>query len=309
MSDISIAFPFWVAPLLIGALYWQAFLFGAVVFAALGALTHHRLSTAMFVLGGVSALLALCAPAMTAIDLIQQRHSHAIWARTHETSSTPLEVRGLTIPAGTQVTWVDDAHSAVTAMTLPGPTHLLGVTLSGPLEDVYGQWWAGRLDEPAKIDGWPCAADDVWLSHDAHLIRCVLAADRPDRGLTIPAGSEVVVVASTHVGELRLASDRTMALPSIGAILPVGGSLFFDHGGLIERAYVPTGTTMRVGDVELRYDIHWIYPPSTTDPRTPAVALRGEIAVAATLGGSPAEVGTMTVVDFGSGTAHVAPAP
>jgi hypothetical protein len=308
MSDVNITFPVWVAPLLIGALYWPAFLFGAVVFAALGAFTHRRLSTAMFVLGGVSALLALCAPAMTAIDVIQRRHSHAIWARTHETISTPLDLRGLTIPAGTQVTWADDAHSAVTALMLPGPTHLLGVILSGQLENVYGQWWAGRLDEPAGIDGWPCAADDVWLSHDAHLMRCVLAADRADRGLTIPTGSEVVVVASHHVGEVRLASDRTMALPSIGAVLPVGGSLFFDHRGLIERAYVPAGTTMRVGDVELRYDIHWIYPPSTTDRRTLAVALRGEIAVAATLGDAPMEVGTMTVVDLGSRTAHGAPA-
>jgi hypothetical protein len=45
----------------------------------------------------------------------------------------------------------------------------------------------------ANLDGWPCRAGDVWLSHEGRLMRCTLAADHEDQGLGIPAGTEIAL--------------------------------------------------------------------------------------------------------------------
>ena len=70
-------------------------------------------------------------------------------------------MQGMDIPAGTAVTWADERHERVTAMELPGPTPVLGTTLTGKLEDVSGLWWSGTLAADAVLGGWPCRAGDV----------------------------------------------------------------------------------------------------------------------------------------------------
>ena len=69
-------------------------------------------------------------------------------------------------------------------------------------------------------------------------------------------------------------------LPTIGAVLPAGGSLFLRPDGAIERAYVPEPGTLRVNDVALRYEIRWVYPDKahqSADNPPSAVELRGDL--------------------------------
>jgi hypothetical protein len=312
VSDIDITFPLWAVPLLIGALYWPVSLGIAAVFAGLGAMTHGNIRIALFVLSFVALLPVLSIPVAGLVDALERQANRAAWARTHETLTAQRQISGLTIPAGTEVTWTDDARSAVAALALARPAKLLGVTLAGTLENVYARWWSGTLAGPTEIDDWPCAAGDVWLSHDAHLMRCVLAADHTYRGLAIPAGTEITIAASHRVGYLQLANDRTMALPPIAAILPAGGSLFFGRDGTVERAYAPTGTTIRVAAVELHYDILWIYQqaPAEMAPDAdlqPPASVRGELAFDTTLDGVASPTGTMIDVDIATGAVHAVP--
>ncbi|HEX3347911.1 MAG TPA: hypothetical protein VHS58_07385 [Acetobacteraceae bacterium] len=312
MSDIGISFPFWVMPLLIGALYWPVFLGFAVVFALLAVITRRRIRITMLVLSFLALLPILFIPVVGLVSEIAHSRDRAAWARTHETLSAARRIGGLDVPTGTEVTWTDDAHSGVAALEFAGPATLLGVMLAGRLENVDGRWWSGTLAEATRIDGWDCAAGDVWLSPEAHLMRCVLASGGADRGLAIPAGTEVAIAPSHHVGELRLPTDRTMALPPIGATLPPGGSLFFRADGVVERAYAPSGTTLRVGGIDLQYDVVWtdLHPPANADPGADLQrpnSVRGELASDATLDGAVVPAGTMVDVDITTGTAHTLP--
>jgi hypothetical protein len=186
------------------------------------------------------------------------------------------------------------------------------VTLTGTLENVDARRWSGALAGPTEIDDWPCAAGDVWLSHDAHLMRCVLAADHTYRGLAIPAGTDITIAVSHHVGQLQLANDRTMALPPIAATLPAGGSLLFGRDGTVERAYAPTGTTIRVAAVELHHDILWIYrqAPAEMAPDAdlqPPASQRGELAFDTSRDGVASPAGTMVNLDIATGAVHAVP--
>jgi len=312
VSDIGVIFPFWAVPLLVGALYWPVSLGIAVVFASFGAMTRGSIRISLFVLSFVALLPVLSIPVAGLVGAIEHQANRTASARTHETLTAERQISGLTIPMGTEVTWKDSAHSAVAALVLTRPAKLLGVTLTGPLEDVYAGWWSGTLAGPTEIDDWPCAAGEVWLSHDAHLMRCVLAADHADRGLAIPAGTEVAIAASHHVGQLQLANDRTMALPPIAAMLPAGGSLFFDRDGRVERAYAPTGTTIRVAALELHHDLLWAYQQALAkmapdaDLQPPA-SVRGELAFDTILDGVALPTGTMVNVDIATGAVHAVP--
>jgi hypothetical protein len=257
-------------------------------------------------------LPVLSIPVAGLVDAIEYRAVRAAWARTHETLTAEQQISGLTIPAGTEVTWKDDAHRAIAALALDHPAKLLGVTLTGTLENVDARRWSGTLAGPTEIDAWPCAAGEVWLSHDAHLMRCVLAADHTYRGLAIPAGTDITIAASHHVGQLQLANDRTMALPPIAAMLPAGGSLFFGRDGAVERAYAPTGTTIRVAAVELHHDILWIYrqAPAEMVPDAdlqPPASLRGELAFDTSRDGVALPAGTMVNLDIATGAVHAVP--
>ena len=216
----------------------------------------------------------------------------------------------MTLPTGTAVTWADERHEAVASLALPGPTPLLGTTLIGDLEDVSGLWWSGTLAADAQLEGWPCRAGDVWLSHEGRPMRCTLAADHDWQGLTIPAGSEVALSASGRLEDLRLPLDRTMVLPSINATLPGGGSLFLRPDGAIERAYVPEPGILQLGDIPLRFEIRWIYPEPARSAvtRTSAAALRGELVSDTSIDGFFAPAGTSVTVDLRSQTVRIAPA-
>jgi hypothetical protein len=244
------------------------------------------------------------------VDAVNSASARRAWARTHETLDAPLHIQGLRLPAGTALTWVAERHQAVVSVELPAPTPLLGTTLTGTLDDVWGRWWSGTLAANARLDGWPCRAGDVWLSHEGRLMRCSLAADHEDQGFAIPSGSEIALAAAGRLSDLRLPDDRTMALPSIAAALPGGGSLFLRPDGAIERAYVPEPGMLRVGDVALRYEIRWVYPEAPIQSAgvpPSAVGLRGDLAADTTIDGIVVPAGSQVSVDFTNHTAHVAP--
>lgn len=305
MSDINFEFPIWMVPLLFGALYWPGFLVAAIVLAVLGMLTRGRARTALFALGILALLPCLAVPVLFVGSALHSAAAGRAYARLHETLTAPLEIQGLALPVGTAVTWADERHQAVVELELPGPTPLLGTRLTGKLEDVYRTWWSGTLAADATLGGWPCAAGDVWLSHEGRLMRCTLAADHEDTGLTIPAGSEIALTDAGRVKEVRLPADRTMALPSIGATLPGRSGLFLEADGSIERAYVPEPGVLALGDVALRFDIRWLYPEGAGGTPMSAVAVRGDLAADTTIDGVPVPAGSLVTVDLGSRLARL----
>ena len=247
MSDITISFPAWATPLLIGVLYWPVLLVAALGLAALGAIVRGWSRVALFGLATVALLPCILLLVMDLVAGIDSVSARRAWARTHETLTTHLQIQGLSLPAGTAVTWVDERHKGVASVELPGPTPLLGATLIGKLEDLSSRWWSGTLATDTILDTWPCRAGDVWLSHEGRLMRCTLAADHEYQGLAVPAASEIALATTGRLTDLRLPDDRTMALPSIGATLPAGGSLFLRSDGVIERVYVPEPGILWVG--------------------------------------------------------------
>jgi hypothetical protein len=177
MSDITITFPAWTTPLLIGLLYWPVLLVAALVLAGLGAIAHGWYRTALFGLATIALLPCLLLLAMDLVVGIDSISARRAWSRTHETLTIPLQIQGLSLRAGTAVTWADERHNGVVSVELPGPTPLLGATLTGKLEDLSRSWWSGTLADDTSLDAWPCRAGDVWLSHEGRLMRCTLAAD------------------------------------------------------------------------------------------------------------------------------------
>jgi hypothetical protein len=290
MSDISINFPAWMTPVLIGLLYWPLLLAVAASLAGLGMCLRGRRRAAVLGLAGLVALPCMLVIAMDIASALHSASARRAYTRTHETLSAPVHMQGMDIPAGTAVTWADERHERVTAMELPGPSPVLGTTLTGKLEDVSGLWWSGTLAADAVLGGWPCRAGDVWLSAEGGPMRCTLADDHQYEGFDIPAGSEVALSRSGRLRDVRLPADRTMALPSIAAMLPGGGSVFLRPDGAIERAYVPEPGVLQLGDAALRFDITWIYN------RAAPVALRGELAEDAVIDGMPAAKGSMVTI-------------
>jgi hypothetical protein len=312
MSDITITFPAWATPLLIGVLYWPVLLVAALGLAGLGAIVHGWFRAGLFGLATIALLPCLVLLALDLVAGIDSVSARRAWARTHETLTAPLQIQGLNLPAGTEVTWVDERRNGVMSVELPGPTPLLGAMLTGKLENLSSSWWSGTLAADTSLDAWPCRAGDVWLSHEGRLMRCTLAADHEEQGLEIPAGSEIALAATGRLSDLRLPEDRTTALSSIGAALPAGGSLFLRPDGAIERAYVAEPGTLRVSDMPLRYEIRWVYPELAHQSRgipPSAVELRGDLAADTTIDGTPTPMGSLISVDLASGATRVARPP
>jgi len=310
MSDIGIDFPVWAAPLLIGLLYWPFLLVAAAILAGVAMLVHGWPRAGLFALATIAVLPCLMVLVMDAVSEVHSIASRQAYARTHQTLSAPLSIQGLNLPAGTAVEWADERHQAVASVELPGPTALLGTTLTGKLEDVSSRWWSGTLAADARLEGWPCRAGDVWLSHEGRPMRCTLAGDSEQQGLEIPAGSEVALAATGQLQDLRLPPDRTMGLPSIGATLPGGGSLFLRPDGAIERAYVPEPGVLQLGDAALRFEVRWVYPetshPSASVPAQ-ATAVRGDLAEDAAINGIPVRAGSLVTVELASHAVRVTP--
>ena len=145
MSDIAITFPAWMTPLLMGVLYWPFLLSAAIVLTGLAIFVRGWLRVALFALAILMLLPCLTLPVVGVVNAINSASERRAWARTHETLSAALTIQGLGLPAGTAVTWADERHEAVVSVELPGPTPLLGTTLTGTLEDVARRWWSGTL--------------------------------------------------------------------------------------------------------------------------------------------------------------------
>jgi hypothetical protein len=98
-----------------------------------------------------------------------------------------------------------------------------------------------------------------------------------------------------------------MELPSIGASLPGGGSLFLRPDGAVERAYVPEPGILRVGDVGLRFEIRWLYDEARPRSERAATGLRGDLAEDSFIDGVAAPAGSLITLDLATRTARVAP--
>ena len=161
MSDIGISFPAWMTPLLIGLLYWPLLVVAAAVLAGLAIFLRGWRRAGLLGLAGIATLPCLMVLGMDIVSAVHSASARRAYARAHGTLSAPLQIQSLDLPAGTAVTWANERHEAVASVELPGPTRLLGTTLSGKLDDVSGRWWSGVLAADAQLEGWPCRAGDV----------------------------------------------------------------------------------------------------------------------------------------------------
>lgn len=120
----------------------------------------------------------------------ENRAGEAHAARLRATLSQPAVINGLALPAGTAIVWRDDQMTELRSLTLPSPTPLLGVVLTGEL-NLSQKPWTGTLAADMDISGWRCRAGFVSFWAANKLFECTLAAARRYHGQTIPAGARI----------------------------------------------------------------------------------------------------------------------
>ena len=81
MSDITISFPAWATPLLIGVLYWPVLLVAALGLAALGAIVRGWSRVALFGLATVALLPCILLLVMDLVAGIDSVSARRAWAR------------------------------------------------------------------------------------------------------------------------------------------------------------------------------------------------------------------------------------
>lgn len=82
MSDITITFPAWATPLLIGVLYWPVLLVAALGLAWLGTIVHGWFRAALFGLAAIAFLSCLMPLALDLVAGIDSVSARRAWART-----------------------------------------------------------------------------------------------------------------------------------------------------------------------------------------------------------------------------------
>lgn len=181
----------WAIPFLIvwfaGSRFWP-YTLGVAGAAAL--LARRRTGRRRAVWLVVAGLLVLDCFVFRVLTGARNRASeaHAEWMR--ETLSHPAVVDGLALPAGTAIVWRNDEMIALQSLTLPSPTPLLGVMLTGEL-NLFDTPWTGTLAADSDIGEWRCRAGAITLWGPGRLFECTLAAARTFRGKTVPAGAAI----------------------------------------------------------------------------------------------------------------------
>ena len=301
MSDIGINFPWWMAPLLWGLVFWPGVLVLALFSSVVGALTKGRWRIIAFLLTGVFAVELAFAGLFWLDRWRSDVEAEAYETRIHSVLDAARKIDGLDLPPGTAVTWVDPAHTHVRDASMDHPTTILGVSVNFVSQESDG--WSVRLTTPQAIDGWICEVSLVQITTDGHLRRCTLSAGREWNGWPVPAGTLLDLARTdTTVGMVFPEATPVMAA-EIGRTLPATGGMSMNADGSLDCVYFENDSPLVVQGVPLWNTVCWQYAPDTFGQgrNRPKLAVRGAVPSDVMHDGQRIPGGSDAIVRFADG--------
>lgn len=260
MSDVGITMPAWAVVLLLSIEFWPA-IAGLAAASIAAAFFLPRLWRGAAI--GLAVLLLLDL-ALVRVAGFKQRRQEASAQAYDQTINTTLPadllVDGLTLPAGTAISWADPAHTHLTEAVLPHSAPVLGLAADRVRRSVDGGW-ALQLAGPQAVDGWTCQPDLVELTQGGHLARCELALAREWNGWPIPAKT-LVTLTDQSVG-LVFPTDAPVMAPEIGRPLPATGGMTLNADGSLDSVYFEADAPFAVCGGTIWNTVNWRYDPST----------------------------------------------
>lgn len=260
--------PLWFIALYFLLEGWPLALAGAVGAAVAACFARDKARVFCLVLAGALTL----PPATVALDALARwasaRRSEAAYARLHTVLDRDTTSDGVTLPAGMRVRWRDAAHTRLDEAWAPRPVEVFGVPTRwvgrvsvGRVNDGAsdGEWML-KPDGPAAVQGWPCAADLVFLRPDGSLVSCTLAEATAWQGWILPAGTSVDPDPLRGKLGLRFYAGSPVAR-EIGRALPRRATLNAD--GSLDGAEFDDAAPLGVGDVAFTGEVRWRYDPAT----------------------------------------------
>ena len=232
------------------------------------------------VMGALAVLALACAVNTMVIHAMLQPETDRQemtrnWTATHVALASPQAAAGLTLPAGSVILWRSEDHKAADVQ-LPGPQLVNGIPLGARLT-LNTSFWVAALSEDHTLEGWPCAAGEIYLGLDGGLQQCTLKSARALSDFTVPAGTLIEVETNNEfepplpVIKVSLKADTPDA--AAGVTLAKGTSLQLFRNGSIEHAEPPPAG-VRVRGILLSSYVYWHYglrqgvaPPVGTAPR------------------------------------------
>jgi hypothetical protein len=258
------SFPWWVFVWGMIGYAWPVSLVLGLGLGAIALRSHGGKQIVFMVMGSVVLVLTGTAVLSFAdakvIDKLNDEKGNAREASLRETLSQPRTVLDATLPAGTVVQWNDEARVDFRWLQLPRPTRVLGLMLTGSLQDdSQTRRWEGELAEDQTVEGWPCRKGDVQISYERALADCILASDQKAHGLVVPAGTHLQFNPDYNTEDYLLPADRTMSMPDIGIVVPSGSEVDM-RGGLPETVKLQESLKgLSIRGVPLDGEIKWHY--------------------------------------------------
>lgn len=297
MSDIGITFPPWFVIVALSVQFWPfvailaaVAVAGAILWRGLARLAAAALSTILLADLAVVGVLEFneSRAAAAAADFERNRQSTLAAAQT---------IDGVTLPAGTLVSWTDSSHAHIESATPPGPADVLGVTVIWLQRDQPDSWRI-RLDADRSIDGWTCQPDLVGIAADGHLRSCTLAAARQWNGWPIPAATLLSLERPDRIVGLVLPEHDPVMAPEIDRPLPNTGQMTINPDGSLDSVYLQQDAPLTVCGTPLWNTLRWEYAADTfgRGRARPAVILHGALVEALARGSTAMTAGTEVAV-------------
>ena len=167
-------------------------------------------------------------------------------------------VDGIALPAGAVVQWSDASHARMDGAEMTPAAEVFGVRARYIRR--FGERWSALLDDPATLDGWPCAASHAAFTGAGRLLSCTLARATSWQGWVLPERSDI----DLKPDEQRLSAtiwDAVLEAPGVGR-LP-DNVTFHDDGSIAEARY-RWEAPLRIGGRLLRDDVRWNYNEGTS---------------------------------------------
>lgn len=262
-----------IALIVLASLVWPGLLLGAAVMAVIAWLAQGRaraLAFAAAVVLGFGALLGGVG-----------RQADDRFARLRGELQAETVIEGITLPAGTQVTWKDLSHTRLDWANTPQPTTILGVSAQGvgreqgdqprlddPELDAKRERerddWLVNLDRAQEIDGWPCASgqgERVRFDSKGALRSCALSRQVEWKGWTLPKDSRIRLLDPGRRLDLYLSRAEAVFAREIGQRLPA--FVLLNEDGSLDSVEFNHDASFVVHGTRLQGTVWWCYDAAT----------------------------------------------
>ena len=272
---------------------WPVFLLFSVIMA-IGAWQARGLGRGLAFVG--AAVLSIVPIGLGVSELIQAWNAaqrRAVVARLHTITQTETVIDGITIPAGTQVTWTDASHTGLYAAFMRQPTTVFGFSTQYIHRDEElrrKHEWNIVLEQAKEISGWPCAVGDVRISPEGALRWCKLSRQAEWKGWTLPEKTGIELHGQDGSLKLSLPPRVAVFAREIGQPPSWWGNVSLNGDGSLDSVMLSGDKPFVACDTPLFDTVRWRYDVTTFGEgrARPPVAVTGR--TSAPRGGHPGVV-------------------